>query len=178
MATAFFNTPEKSVVNLFHDPPGLPAQRVLPRIRAEWGRVCARWLIRSLLACGIRQGRPARPRKAQWDLAKCCVGQQGVRGCAAGDQLRAQEGRCEPGCTQKPAAAAPRLRLAKSLLGELGAEAPSSMAEGLQSWGSWWTKARLSVCPQAGTSEWRGSRSEPCFFSGVCPGNTPGCFLT
>uniref|UniRef100_A0A8B9DLQ1 Chloride channel protein n=1 Tax=Anser cygnoides TaxID=8845 RepID=A0A8B9DLQ1_ANSCY len=45
MATAFFNTPEKSVVNLFHDPPGLP-----------WGRVCARWLICSLLACGTRQG--------------------------------------------------------------------------------------------------------------------------
>lgn len=26
MATAFFNTPEKSVVNLFHDPPGLCAK--------------------------------------------------------------------------------------------------------------------------------------------------------
>lgn len=30
MATAFFNTPEKSVVNLFHDPPGsCPGERVL-----------------------------------------------------------------------------------------------------------------------------------------------------
>lgn len=28
MAAAFFNTPEKSVVSLFHDPPGVCAQRL------------------------------------------------------------------------------------------------------------------------------------------------------
>lgn len=28
MAAAFFNTPEKSVVSLFHDPPGMCSHRV------------------------------------------------------------------------------------------------------------------------------------------------------
>nr|XP_009672961.1 PREDICTED: H(+)/Cl(-) exchange transporter 7 [Struthio camelus australis] len=91
MATAFFNTPEKSVVNLFHDPPGLCVLG-FGQSGAELER--AGRPVPSLPA-GRGGGEDRRsPVRVRWDLARRCAGRDRKRVAVSRGTRTSRGARC------------------------------------------------------------------------------------